>query len=53
MKPATVRQLLLGLLSLLHAAFSAAPNRRATVAVLRALISETQRVVSKLERSKA
>ena len=49
MKPATVIQMLSGLLALMHAAVLAAPAPQATAAVLRALAAEAQRVASKLD----
>ena len=51
MKPATIIQMLSGLLALMHAAVLAAPAPRATAATLRALAAEAQRVANKIERS--
>lgn len=51
MKPATIIQMLGGLLALMHAAVLASPAPRATAATLRALAAEAQRVANKIERS--
>ena len=51
MKPATIIQMLSGVLALMHAAVLAAPAPMATAATLRALAAEAQRAANKIERS--